>query len=234
MKTAIAVLNYNMPEATLRWWNHIQDHRHFWVIDNGSKKFNKTFIEPQIAMGKNLGTALGLIHGAEILQSHGYERVWFISTSTAPITENSLELLESAWEDKTVLIVPAFVGESDSWPHQDLMWNETEKPVETWCGQFGLWDLKWFISHADKRFTETWGMDFDMGFRARRSGKKIVLHHGVRVGLNEYAGYKDKRYNITRQQRNARADKQMREVLTLKYGSDWPKRILPFKHWDKI
>ena len=76
-----------------------------------------------------------------------------------------------------------------------------------------------------------WGIDIETGMFARRDGRSVYVHDGVRIKKETNVGYKLDRMGMTAEDREKRAGEQMIKVLTDKYGPNAWEMVNNF-WWD--
>jgi hypothetical protein len=242
MKSAIILLNYNMPEVIAQWDEYLQDTvlnlDNYWVVDNGSENYGLARgIVPDenlISVNKNLRTTGGVMLGVYYAKMMGCTHVWTISTSTLPPDLpwriDPLVELENGFDyDNVLAVTPTFTGESTSWPHL-LNFSDGSDDYEThWLlGLFALWDIDFLMEHVDQRMTWSWGVDMEISAMCRIMGYRMIKANGVTVQLYEGLGYKQDRMTCSQYDREKYARAEMEKYLTEKWGEHWKEKLIPY------
>lgn len=236
-RAAVIVLNYNMPEAADKWVETIRERvaypHDLIVVDNGSDKAAPSQ-HTTIRVEKNTRTTGGLRLGIEYADMRGLieygarpDYYWTLSTSTEleHCDGDPLAMLIEGLESKPtgVAIAPAFTGDLTSWTHKVFEWDETNEIKRIPSIPFGVMNSGWYqaIGGFEQRLTHSWGLEHDMAFQADFMGVTSWLHNGVRLRVREFIGYEMERMDMSKDERDADARREMDEVLTEKWGDLW-------------
>jgi hypothetical protein len=237
---AIIIPNYNMPEATDALGDYIQANIKYphklIVVDNGSdlapvSKWTK------LRLDENLQTTAGWLMGLHLAdcieRKYGEEffAYWFLITSTLfpdPST-NSPDLLAPMVrflqeEPEAVGIHHALTYDSTtSWRH--LIDRGTKNPRRTWMldNISSVYRARWFnqIGRFDPDLSMGWGVDFETCYLARVSGRSLWVFDGLCVKKITDIGYTMGRMNMSSEQRQLLASRNMDLVLRRRYGPGW-------------
>lgn len=236
MRTAALITNYNMPERAdaladaITWQTKDCD---IYLVDNGSD-----LMEPArnttVRLDKNIQTTRGWLAGLEAADRSGldYFAYWFLITSAEfsdqgdPLTP----MVELLFEDpQAVGVHPALTTDSTTaWKH--LITRGGSQPRQTWMidNIASLYRADWFnsIGRFDPTMTYGWGIDLETCYKARRAGYTLWVHEGCRVKKVTDIGYTMNRMNMAADVRRFLASRNMDQVLSMKYGTDWRKEIL--------
>lgn len=245
MKSAVIILNYNMPETLAVWDEYIQytvgDLDNYMVVDNGSVDSCRAagIVDPErvIRTNKNMRTTGGVMMGVYHAAMNGCTHVWTISSSTLPPAlpwnyDPLLELEQGFSMDNVLAVTPTFTGESTSWPHL-LNFSDGSNNMSThWLlGLFALWDINFLMEHVDQRMTWSWGVDMEISALCRAHGYRMLKHNGVTMKLREGVGYTENRMGCTLWERERDARAEMIKYLTEKYGEEWKQRLIPYEEY---
>jgi hypothetical protein len=234
-RVAVILVNYNMPERTDALCEHVANHVRWphalFVVDNGSdmvppSKYTTCRLSP------NRQTTGGWLAGLEQARTEGpWLGYLFLITSAefVPETDPLTPLAEMLLQDETLVgvhpaltrrLVPATGPTSSRWG---------VKPRQTWhldniCA---LYRADWFdgMGGFDPALTYAWGIDLETGWKARRDGKKLMVHDGTRIKKISNIGYNMGRMRMNAAERADFAGQEMRRVLGNKYGPLW---------WEKM
>jgi hypothetical protein len=104
------------------------------------------------------------------------------------------------------------------------------QPRQTWFidNIASLYRADWFdhVGRFDPDLTYAWGIDLETCWKARKDGRSLWIHEGVKVEKVSDIGYTMNRMNMSAEERAQRATYNMWSVLTRKYGSDWEYMML--------
>ncbi len=232
---AAIITNYNMPERTDKLCVHIKEQTRWpvevFVVDNGSDKMPPSEYTT-LHLEKNIQTTGGWLAGLEQVRAKGeWLAYWFLITSAEFVNDQDplalmAELLIS--DENAVGVHPALTVDSTSdWPH--LFSCGGDYPRRTWHldNIASLYRAEWFDAAGgfDPKMTYAWGIDLEIGWKARRDGRGLYIHEGCSIKKITDIGYKMGRMNMTADERRVLADAQMFEVLGKKYGTNWWKRM---------
>ena len=248
MKVGIVILSYNMPEVVQQWHEYIgltvNWPIEYVVVDNGSELPLSSFIPEEriLRLSQNMRTTFGVMAGVQAMYQKGCTHVWPISTSTLPPVlpwtydpvERLMNVFSACASVGVVAVSPTFTGESRSWPHQLLFSNGTTTVESHWLlGLFAMWEINFLMENVDLRLSWSWGVDMELSAIARLS-RSMYKHNGVTVRLREEIGYKMGRMTCTQLDREKYARAEMTEILSMKYGENWKKIMIPFEKYREM
>lgn len=234
-RVAAIIVNYNMPERTDSLCEHIEKFVEWpvslFVVDNGSD-----LVQPSryttLRLRENVQTTAGWLAGMYQAVPRGeWLAYWFLITSMEfigkedPLTPMAEFLLGVG---QAVGVHPALTPNSTSdWPH--LFDRGSGLPRRTWHidNIASLYRADWFdeVGGFDRRMSFAWGIDLDLGWKARSRHRSLYVHEGCRVKKTTDIGYSMNRMNMTADERRKCAGVEMSIVLTMKYGSNWWNRV---------
>lgn len=233
MKTALFIVNYNMPERADDLYEHLDKTKtdtDVFLIDNGSD-ITPPALHTNILLEENCQTTNGWIKGLESVKSSGakYDIYGFLITSTRIIGDRDIlkTLLEDFEDPGVVAVHPSLTLESTTnWEHLKRV---GKTPRRTWMidNIFSLWRSDYFDAQGgwDKDLIFAHGIDLELCWKARRDGRKILVDDRVMVEKITDIGYTLNRMNMSAEDRRKKGWNNMNEVLTRKYGSGY---------WDKL
>lgn len=142
-----------------------------------------------------------------------------ICNNDISLDESSLEKLDTIIKGKTGIFSPALNS-----PHPQMMTPKNKQPLrevkwlEFVCPIFSL-DVVKKVGLLDSNLSLGFGIDWDYCYRARLKNFKSFLVQSVKIEHYEHKSQENqKQYEID-------AHKEMREVLSKKYGENWEKLI---------
>lgn len=230
-KVAAVIVNYNMPERTDAICAHLQEYAG-WpldliVVDNGSDLVAPSQFTT-LKLPANRQTTGGWLAGLEQARKLGeHLAYWFLITSaefveqTDPLTPLASFLLDTP---QAVAVHPALTRDSTTaWGH--LKKRSQGIPRRTWMidNIASLWRADWFdeCGGFDPCLKYGWGIDLETCWKARRDGRSLWVHEGVRVKKVTDIGYMMERMNMSAELRRVLAGANMTEMLSERYGPDW-------------
>ena len=240
-KTAIFIVNYNMPERTDRICEHIMftvNHPYdLYVIDNGSD-----LVKPSqyttIQVKENRQTVGGWLAGVDAATHSGedYSTYWFIITS---MVFNDIDwsdpldhLLPLFKYPDTFAVHPATTFNHSAWEH----WMSPREPGNGRSSRRRTWGTDYIavLMDAEKyhkldgfnpRLTMGWGVMGEMNWKARRRGWKLYINDTYVIHKETDIGYDLNRMNMNAEDRKVLAAKQSDDVLSPSYGEDYRERF---------
>lgn len=241
-RVAIILVNYNMPERTDALCDCIVDHvkwpHSLIVVDNGSDLCRPSRYTTLRIIGNRQTTGgwlAGLKEADRLVKIHDepYFAYWFLITSAEfpegqnidPLTP-LVEALQTIPE--AVGIHPALTGDSTTaW--QQLLTRGGDQPRRTWMidNIASLYRADWLdsIGRFDPELIYAWGIDYETCWFARKHGKGLYVHEGVKMRKISNIGYAMNRMNMSADERGQRAGANMADVLSKKYGPNWFARM---------
>jgi len=234
-RVAAVITNYNMPERTDAICAHLQEYAK-WpldliVVDNASDLTAPSQFTT-LKLEANCQTTGGWLAGLEQARKQGsYLAYWFLITSlelveqTDPLSPLASTLLDNP---RAVGVHPALTWDSTSaWGH--LKGRSQGIPRQTWMidNIASLWRADWFDSSGafDPCLKYGWGIDLETCWKARRDGRSLWVHEGVRVKKITDIGYAMRRMNMSAGARQHLAGANMAAVLSERYGPKWWSRM---------
>lgn len=239
-KVAISIVNYNMPEATDKIVEFLRAKIKYIdyfinVIDNGSKpEFISKYTT--LRLEKNLNKLGGWLEAFKKSKEQNPTSYWTISTSNEFNSIDVDPLLTLIYYLRTVRdavgITPGLTGELKDKPHQLMKALPVHNYHKSNLGLYALYDAGWLENegYPDERLTSSWGTDYEMSYKARINGKKLLVSDLVTVKVTEAGVYRAGRADISETEYHTKSRQEMESVLTEKYGSDW-KRVLGVEHY---
>jgi hypothetical protein len=243
-KTAIVLLNYNMPEraddAVANILARVQAPYELIVVDNGSD-----IMEPAdsttLWLGKNVqvsnGFRMGLAYADAIA---AWERLeffayWFLITSLQFLPNEDYDplarLLKPMIDDPEVaFVVPTLTPETNTaWEHMKKREGLTGTR-ETWGTDFylaGLVRAEWFneIGRFNPALRYGWGVCSEVNWYTRKAEKKILLHEDVMIRKDTDVAYEMGRMGMSAADRRTLSSDEMNFVLNEKWGVGALKRL---------
>jgi hypothetical protein len=217
----LMIINYNMPEAVTEIIDSIHSRiPHRWiVVDNGSD-IVPPHPKTNVFVKENHQVMSGALAGLQEITS---EYFWDFSTSMGPIRCDGDPIAEmlSGFEGhpEIVAIFPALSGDIKS-PTHTIYRQSDEHFSQVPIGAFdGMWRTDWLKSHLDHAFT-SWGVDIDLGYKARREGLTMWVNNHVVTELVERKGYPERRH-VSEEQNNRDESERMNRILSQNYGDNW-------------
>lgn len=234
-RIAVILTNYNMPERTDALCKHLLTYVDWplslFVVDNGSD-----LIAPSpfttLRLKQNRQTTGGWLAGLEQARAEGeWLGYLFLITSTEfiPGTDPLSPMAELLTFDPQVAGVhPALTPDSTTdWPH--LYRRNGGRVRQTWhidniCS---LYRAAWFDAAGgfDPALSFAWGLDLELGYKARQQGKRLVVHEGVQVKKVTDIGYQMNRMHMSAKDRRNLAAAEMAAVFEPRYGGQWWQRL---------
>lgn len=231
-KTAVILPCYNQPDradAIVRYLRRNVDSKSIdlYVLDNGSDR------SPYFAthrVDQNLGTGGGVWYALDLARNVGrYDFYWLLSTSLQFVETRGgdplASLIVALNSNRAAAAGAGWLGNIQSWAHQFM--RSTGQDRETrFINPFGvLWDAAWWdaVDGFDRRLTTGWGSDYELSWKARRDGMKLIVCGSVEMVVTEGATYQTMTEYMEYQ---ARATAEMNTVLSEKYGKDWKAVLL--------
>lgn len=233
---AAFIVNYNMPERAENLFQKLQKNSKWpldiYLIDNGSD-IKKPAQSSNVFIEKNVQTCRGWIKGLKVAKESKkeYFAYMFLITSTEFINDDDLitPMVKFLLKNKNAVgIHPALTKESTTnWTH--LITREENKPRQTWMidNIASIYRTDWFdsIGWFNPDLIYAWGIDLETCYIARKQGRTLWVDERVQVKKITNIGYKMNRMNMSANDRSRLANKNMTEVLSKKYGSNF---------WDKM
>lgn len=237
-RVACILVNYNMPERTNLLVSYLKENSaaDVVVVDNGSDMVSPSPFTT-VRLKENVQTTHGWLMGLAYADALAFtsERpffaYWFLTTSMLFSDDNvgdpAQKLAQVLVKDPlAVSVSPAWKGELKAWTHRMVAWNGTDEIEEkVFTDTACMHRAAWFdgAGRFDKRLTYSWGTDIDMALKVQQAGRRMYVHHGVRMDIAEDVGYQMGRMGMSGQDRKRLAYDQMDRVLTEKWPIDWPK-----------
>lgn len=235
-RVAAFIVNYNMPERADALYKQLEKNSKWpldiYLIDNGSD-LKEPAENTNIHIPKNVQTCQGWLHGLQTVKDgrKKYFAYMFLITSTNFVdnTDCVTPMATFLMKNKNAVgIHPALTKESSTyWKH--LIRRGGDQPRETWMidNIASMYRSSWFdsIGWFDPEMIYAWGIDLETCYLARKEKRTLWIDERVKVTKITNIGYKMKRMNMTATDRVTLADKNMREVLRGKYGSNY---------WEKM
>lgn len=238
---AIQIVNYNAPEATDKivefLTQKISGNHFFVVVDNGSKKeLISKYTTLRLKENRNkLGGVLAAMKESKKREPTAY---WTISTSMEflptdidPLHE-LMDVLRST--ENAVGIQPAFIGNLVHRPHKLMRRIEGSRfhDVEGSLGAYALYDARWLEGDGrfDERLTSSWGVDYEMKYKAKVHGKRLLISDVINVKVTEGGVYIKRMGHKPLSEYEEDCRKEMETILTEKYGANW-KKVLGVEYY---
>jgi glycosyltransferase involved in cell wall biosynthesis len=237
-KVAVIIPTYNMPERTGAIVDHLlkhsSNHIEIIVVDNGSIPEYR-YKPASVFLRDNVQTTNGWLAG--LCHADALERkfnksfdAYLIGITSTDIPEESGDVIGKMLEfmNKTynaVACSPALTPDSTtSWEHMKVAGTGWRK---TWMldNIFTLYRAAWFneIGRFDPDFVYAWGSDLETSRIARTEKKSMWICDDIQVRKVTDIGYTMDRMGMTSEDRRVLARKNMDDVMTDKYGSEWRK-----------
>ena len=92
-----------------------------------------------------------------------------------------------------------------------------------WC----MYRAEWFdsIGWFDPELRYAWGVDLETCWQARKAGRSLWVHEGVRVRKITDIAYSMDRMRMSADERRRLAGMNMEIILSQKYGDNWRWRM---------
>lgn len=233
-KVAVFIVNYNMNERAEALYDYLENNETWlidiYLIDNGSD-ITKPSKKTNVFIKNNIQTTNGWLKG--LAQSDkkyfNYFAYMFLITSTEFVKQTKKpvsSMIQKLLEDDNAIGVHASLTE-DSTTYWGHLKNRGTKEhyrqtffIDNICS---LYRADWFnsIGRFDKDLTYAWGIDVETCFLARKQGRTIWIDESIQVRKETNVGYKMKRMNMTSNERERLAQKNMDLVLGKKYGPNY-------------
>jgi hypothetical protein len=233
-KVAVILTNYNMPERADALREYVAMHTEwpldFILVDNGSD-----LAEPSqytsLRLEENIQTTGGWLMGLEYSDflarknKESYMAYWLMITS-AEFVEKSLDPLTPLANvlvgDPNAVAVHAALTEDSTSAFANMMTRGGSEPRRTiqMDNIAALWRADFLnkIERFDPSLTYAWGITSETCWKARRDGRSLWIHEGIRVKKVSQIGYTMNRMNMTEQERHDNASAEAQKVLTERYG----------------
>lgn len=230
MKTAVFIVNYNMPERADALYEYLDGHcknKDIYLIDNGTDLVEKAK-HSNVFIPKNVQTTQGWLAGMqEADKVGGYFAYMFLITSTRFIEESKdpiASMMRKLEEDENAVGVHASLTPTSttSWEHLKTCGSGFRRTwfIDNICS---LYRASWFDLQGrfDKEMIYAHGVDLEMCYKARAQGKSLWVDDDIQVEKITDIAYKMDRMRMTANDRNKLARQNMEEVMKKKYGSEW-------------
>lgn len=240
MKTAILIVNYNMPEKTDALCERIKDtvkaQHDMIVIDNGSDVVEKSKYTT-LSMATNVQTTGGWLmglHYADALARKTKEKFfayWFFITSAEIVDDFDIltPMIEFMTSDDNIVGVHPSLTQDSTTSWGQLYDRGSNAPRRTWMidNIASLYRAEWFdgILRFDPKLRYAWGIDLETSYLARRAQKSLWVDERVHVRKITDIGYTMGRMNMDAEERRRLAGDNMRTELYQKYGP---------RYWDMM
>ena len=233
VRIAVIIVNYNMPERADSLAKYLKNNTDIeydlYLVDNGSDLV-KPAKSTTVFIKKNVQTCKGWLTGLEAADKSkvDYFAYWFLITSARFCYKSKdplIFLTEKLTKDKNAVgIHPSLTSNSTTaWEHS--INRGTNRVRRTWMidNIASLYKSDWFnsIGRFDNNLTYGWGTDLETGLIARRQGKSLWIDDRIQIEKITDIGYKMKRMNMSANDRQKLARKNMDSVMTKKYGKDY-------------
>lgn len=235
-KTAIILLNYNMPEraddAAANILARVEVPYELIVVDNGSdimEPANSTTLRLSKNVQVSNGFRMGLAYADAIA---AWERIeffayWFLITSLQFLPDESYDplarLLKPMVDDPSVaFVVPTLTPETvTAWEHMKNRGGSGTR--ETWGTDFylaGLVRAGWFnkIGRFNPALRYGWGVCSEVNWHTRKAGYSILLHEDVMIQKDTNIAYEMDRMGMSAKSRATLSSDEMNYILTQKWG----------------
>jgi GT2 family glycosyltransferase len=224
-RTAVIIPVYNKANQADNLVKHILTYVKqpvkFFVLDNGG---DRTPYYATHRVEKNLGTGGGILYALDLARnSSKFDFYWFLSTSLSFVPGGDpLDLLmQTMSENDAVAVGPGWIGEIYSWAHRFMRATGQDRETKfiNTCGGV-LWDAAWFdsVGRFNAGLTTGWGSDYELSYKARQAGRKMMISGAVEMTITEGATYPTQEAYQEYQQR---ATGEMNSVLSSAYGGNW-------------
>ena len=235
-KVAIIITNYNMPEATGKIWNYVQeyvDYPHdFIIVDNASDLITPSK-HTALYLNKNVQTCGGWLAGLNYADTLGEDYLAYVIVGTSieliPDHDHIRVMAEFLLNDDNAVGVAPAVVDSVIPCWQQIKDRGTEKPRRTWGIDhlFTMWRADWFnsVDRFDHELSYAWGLAEETCWQARRDGKSLWVHEGIKMKKHHNIGYEMNRMNMTGEERGKNAMNNVSKVMFKKYGKDWMEKF---------
>lgn len=227
------VVNYNMPERADALAEYLKENVKYpydlYLVDNGSD-LKPPAKNTTVWIKKNIQTCRGWLRGLEEAKKSGkkYFAYWFLITSADFFGQKSdplISMVEILEKNKNAVgIHPALTKDSTTaWKH--MIERGGSEPRRTWMidNISSLYRADWFdsIGWFDRRLIYAWGIDLETCYLARKQKKSIWIDERVKIRKITNIAYKMNRMNMSANDRELLASKNMTDILGQKYGSDY-------------
>jgi len=235
-RIAVIVTNYNMPESTDRIWDYVQkyvDYPHDFIIVDNASDLVAPSEHTTLFLDENVQTTGGWLAGLEYADSLGHDYLAYVIVGTSielvPDQDHIRVMAEFLLgDDNAVGIAPAIVDSSVPCWFQ-ILDRGSGKPRRTWGLDhlFTMWRADWFnsVGRFDPELIYAWGLAEETCWQARRDGRSLWVHEGIKKKKHHDIGYKMNRMNMTGEDRGRLAMLNVCEVMPKKYGESWMKRL---------
>jgi hypothetical protein len=238
-KVAVCIANYNMPESADALCEYIERHTcwptDLYLVDNASDLVPEAVHTNVRIKPHNKQTTAAWLEGLKEANQHGpYFAYVFCITSTSfpegidqdPISPLA-EFLES--DPNAVGVHAALTPDSTtSWTHLISRYGGNA-PRRTYMidNIFAMYRAEWFdgIGRFDPELRYAWGVDLETCWHARRQGRSLWVHEGVRVRKVTDIAYQMERMRMSADERRHLAGQNMEIILSRKYGPTWWSRM---------
>lgn len=235
-RVAIIITNYNMPEATDKIWDYLQayvDYPYdFIIVDNASD-----IIEPSkhtsLYLPENVQTCGGWLAGLDYADKLEKSYLSYVIVGTSielvPDQDHIRTMAEFLLDNPDAVgIAPAIVdSEVPCW--FQILDRGTGKPRRTWGIDhlFAMWRADWFnsVGRFNPELVYAWGLAEETCWQARRDGKSLWVHEGIKMKKHHNIGYKMNRMNMTGEERGRNAMENVTQVMDKKYGDGWMRKF---------
>ena len=238
-RVALFLTNYNMPESVDKMYNHVERHtcvpHDFYICDNASDLVPPSVHTNVWIKGHNKQTTAGWLAGLRAAKRNGESYAAYLFTITScdfdGLDGDPLEPLLAHLEadPESVGVHAAVTADSTtSWEHLKARGGDG-KPRRTWMLD-NLWCMyraEWFdsIGWFDPELRYAWGVDLETCWQARKAGRSLWVHEGVRVRKITDIAYSMDRMRMSADERRRLAGMNMEIILSQKYGDNWRWRM---------
>lgn len=232
-KVAIFIVNYNMDERADDLYQYIIENETYpidiFLIDNGSD-IRPPAQNTNVFIKKNIQTTRGWLTGLGEADKKPYKyfAYMFLITSAKFSSESKTpvgSMVKKLIDDDNAVGVHASLSEDSTTAWKHLINRGTNDFRQTWFidNICSLFRADWFdkIGRFDKDLVYAWGIDLETCLLARRQSRTLWIDEKIKVGKETDVGYKMKRMNMSANDRQVLARKNMTKVLEKKYGENW-------------
>lgn len=232
-RVAVLIVNYNMPERADEIAAAVG--RSSWpcdaiLIDNGSDIMPPAK-HTTLQLEKNVQTTRGWLAGLAYAREHGpYFAYMFCITSAEWMRGDPVAACAQVLADdpNAVGAHPALTPDSTTaWHHLKARGGAVLRPTWMIDNISSMYRADWFdaAQRFDPRLIYGHGIDLEACWMARKEGRGLWVTEAAGVRKITDIGYSMNRMNMTADERNRRANVNMREVLPARYGEAFWERL---------
>lgn len=249
-RVAVFIANYNMPERADALYEFVE-RKSAWpvdiyLVDNASDLqepavHTNVYISPH-----NKQTTAAWLTGLHIAQKTAQYFAYVFCITSADFPEDTgdpitplAELLQGV--PNAAGVHAALTKDSTtSWTHlitrgpfpstvtkreSDIVLDGHGYARQTWMidNIFSMYRADWFdsIGGFDPDLRYAWGIDLETCYKARREGRSLWVHEGVKIRKVTNIAYRMERMRMSADERSRLAGENMAFYLSQRYGPNW-------------